>query len=260
MGRALMLLVLIGSAGLAAPSVAESPKALTNNDVVQMVQAGLPESTILLSVENAPAAYSTDPADLIALKTAGVTPSVLDAMLKKARESAPPPAVTTADKSSTAESVGIALPLDLGSAEKAKYQACADEINARRRADGIPEIRLIDGEEAVAARESKAKRKLGLGLLKAVGSTVGMVAPIPGMGAIGAAGSAASLGATAVDASDTVREAGGLGGKNYERLAMAQQELMLCISEQNAEKMRAQAMENTAKMMEQAQSQQPNGQ
>ena len=63
------------------PCSADAAKALTNADVVQMVKAGLSESTILLSIKNAPAEFKTAPADLIALKKAGVSEPVMDAML-----------------------------------------------------------------------------------------------------------------------------------------------------------------------------------
>jgi hypothetical protein len=79
------LIVTIVLAVLAAPvtCLAEAAKALTNQDVVQMVKAGLPESTILLSIKNTPTDFKTAPTDLIALKKAGVSQAVLDAMLVK---------------------------------------------------------------------------------------------------------------------------------------------------------------------------------
>jgi len=61
---------------------AEAGKPLTNQDVIDMVAAGLPESTILLSIKQSPASFSTSPQDLIALKKAGVSPVIMDAMMK----------------------------------------------------------------------------------------------------------------------------------------------------------------------------------
>jgi hypothetical protein len=55
-----------------------------------MVKAGLPESTILLSIKNTPANFKTTPTDLIALKKAGVSQAVLDAMLTHGGGSAAP--------------------------------------------------------------------------------------------------------------------------------------------------------------------------
>ena len=65
------------------PCSADAAKALTNADVVQMVKAGLPDSTILLSIQGAPAEFKTAPSDLIALKNAGVPQPVMDAMLTR---------------------------------------------------------------------------------------------------------------------------------------------------------------------------------
>lgn len=75
--------------GVSLAGSADATKPLTNADVVQMVKAGLPESTILLSIQNSPADFSTAPADLIALKKAGVTQPVLDAMLTQGAGAAP---------------------------------------------------------------------------------------------------------------------------------------------------------------------------
>ena len=61
---------------------AESGKPLTNQDVIDMVSAGLPENTILLSIKQSSAKFATSPQDLIALKKAGVSPAVMDAMMK----------------------------------------------------------------------------------------------------------------------------------------------------------------------------------
>lgn len=84
--RLLLALVI----GIAMAGLAYATQPLTNNDVVQMVKAGLPESTILLSVQNSPANFSTAPADLIALKKAGVSQPVLDAIVSKGSGAATP--------------------------------------------------------------------------------------------------------------------------------------------------------------------------
>ncbi len=72
-----------------------SAQALTNADVIAMVKAGLPESTLLLSIKNNPSKFSTAPADLIDLQKKGVPPKVLDAMMEAqsrvASASAPAP-------------------------------------------------------------------------------------------------------------------------------------------------------------------------
>lgn len=78
---ALIALVLATCLAISTHCVAEEAKPLTNQDVVAMVKAGLPESTILLSIKNSQTDFTRAPADLIALKEAGVSQPVLDAML-----------------------------------------------------------------------------------------------------------------------------------------------------------------------------------
>jgi len=81
MRTALISVVLVSCLVLSGPYQAEAAKALTNQDVVQMVNAGLPESMSLLSIRPSAASYSTSPQDLIALKKAGVKRPVRDALL-----------------------------------------------------------------------------------------------------------------------------------------------------------------------------------
>lgn len=60
--------------------------ALTNGDVVKMIQAGVGNAVVAKAIETAPAtAFDTSPDGLIALKTAGVPDAVLTAMIGRAR-------------------------------------------------------------------------------------------------------------------------------------------------------------------------------
>jgi hypothetical protein len=56
-------------------------KPLTNSDIVAMLKAGLPESTIVLAIQNSPSDFDKSPQALIALKSAGGTQKIMDAML-----------------------------------------------------------------------------------------------------------------------------------------------------------------------------------
>lgn len=71
---------------------AQETKPLTNADVVAMVKAGLPESTVVLAIQKGPVNFDTSPQALIQLKNQGVGPKVLDAMLQPAGAGAPAPA------------------------------------------------------------------------------------------------------------------------------------------------------------------------
>jgi len=57
-------------------------KPLTNSDVIEMLKAGLPESTILLSIEQTPSNFDTSTKSLIELKQQGATAKILDALIQ----------------------------------------------------------------------------------------------------------------------------------------------------------------------------------
>ncbi len=56
---------------------------MTNDSVIKMAKAGLSESIIISSIDSHPGAYKTNPDDLIALKSAGVSDKVIAEMMAK---------------------------------------------------------------------------------------------------------------------------------------------------------------------------------
>jgi len=79
-----VFIALVISALLACTLVrAQQPevKPLTNADVVAMVKAGLPESTIVLTIQRSPSRFNVSPEALIELKNQSVTQKIMDAML-----------------------------------------------------------------------------------------------------------------------------------------------------------------------------------
>lgn len=60
---------------------AEVARTLTNADIVEMVEAGLPDAVIVARIENAAADFSLQTADLKALSDAGVSETVVVAMI-----------------------------------------------------------------------------------------------------------------------------------------------------------------------------------
>jgi hypothetical protein len=86
------LLALVVTTGLLAQS---AKKPLTNTDVLDMVHAGLADSTIVLAIKNSETNFDTSPQALIALKKSGVTQSVMDAMLGAGRIAPSPVPVST---------------------------------------------------------------------------------------------------------------------------------------------------------------------
>jgi hypothetical protein len=84
------------------PGRTSQPARLTNVDVIRLVKAGVPESTIVSSVQSSPTNFDLSPDALIALQRAGVSPNILQAMM--ARGSAPPSGTAAAGGSQGATS------------------------------------------------------------------------------------------------------------------------------------------------------------
>jgi hypothetical protein len=59
-------------------------KPLTNDDIIEMVRAGVPQSTIITSVLYKPLKFDVSPEGIIALNMAGVSEAVLDQMIRAA--------------------------------------------------------------------------------------------------------------------------------------------------------------------------------
>ena len=87
-------------------SRAQQPaKALTNSDIIKMTKSGLAESTILAVMQAGPANFDVSPDALIAMKNAGVTQNVINAVVaaatNKPNSSATPPAAAPAGETPT---------------------------------------------------------------------------------------------------------------------------------------------------------------
>ena len=80
----------------------QDKRPLTNQDVIKMVKAELPESTIILVIQKSPNKFDTSPDALITLNEAGATQKILNAILQEQNsqrgvvEDAPPTISTTA--------------------------------------------------------------------------------------------------------------------------------------------------------------------
>ncbi len=68
----------------------QSPKVLTNADVINMVKGGVPESVILSSIQSDPNNFDLSPNALIRLHRLGVPKRVLDAMMAAGAKAASP--------------------------------------------------------------------------------------------------------------------------------------------------------------------------
>jgi len=75
---------------LVAALIASAQQALNNDAIVKMVKAGLGEDLIVSTIRTQPGNYDVDPDHLIALKSAGVSEKVLNAMVEKKSATAAP--------------------------------------------------------------------------------------------------------------------------------------------------------------------------
>ena len=64
---------------------------LHNSDVVKLVKATLPESTIIMTIQASRTAFDVSPDALIRLKNSGVPVKVMEAMVQATNRSAPTP-------------------------------------------------------------------------------------------------------------------------------------------------------------------------
>lgn len=59
----------------------ENRRVLSNSDVMNMAKSGMSDRTIVLAIQQTPTKFDTTPEALIALKKAGISDEVLNAML-----------------------------------------------------------------------------------------------------------------------------------------------------------------------------------
>ena len=82
MKRAMPLLPFLFLAFAAFAQTGKQP--LTNADVIEMSRAGVPESTIILAIQNTPVKFDVSAEGILALHAAGITEPVLNQMLRAA--------------------------------------------------------------------------------------------------------------------------------------------------------------------------------
>ncbi len=78
-------------AGIFSATAQSVKQPLTNADIISMLEAQLPESTIVLSIQNSGGNFDTSPQSLILLKNKGATARILDAMLNSGKSTSTQP-------------------------------------------------------------------------------------------------------------------------------------------------------------------------
>jgi hypothetical protein len=141
-GSCLIALVLAGGTLVAQTAHKSTSKpapkpAMTNDDVIKMVQSKLPESVVISSIQSQKSTFHTSANDLIKLQNAGVTEAEMNAMLAASagRSQNPSPALAAAgapDPVSAAETATPAAPVPEG--------APAPATKSR-----LPQVALLSG-------------------------------------------------------------------------------------------------------------------
>lgn len=125
-------------------------KNLTNADVLEMVKAGLPESTIVLAIQQGPSAFDTSPSALIALKNQGISPRILDAMIQ----------------------AGSAVGSDVQASTPAKEQGNNNNplstLPVSAEAGNAGDVLMLDGEKRIQMTRSQLGMRSGGSLKQAV--------------------------------------------------------------------------------------------
>ena len=82
MMRVVLVLVLVAAVGLSLPGATSlAQEVLTNDSVVQMIKAGLPEAVVIAKIKSTATKFDLKTDSLVSLKKAGVSDKVLEAMV-----------------------------------------------------------------------------------------------------------------------------------------------------------------------------------
>lgn len=82
MMRVVLTLILVGTLGLSLPGATSiAQEVLTNDSVIQMVKAGLPEAVVIAKIKSTATKFDLKTDSLVSLKKAGITDKVLEAMV-----------------------------------------------------------------------------------------------------------------------------------------------------------------------------------
>ncbi|HEY7435905.1 MAG TPA: hypothetical protein VIE41_12270, partial [Methylomirabilota bacterium] len=91
MMRVVLVLVLVAALGLSLPGATSlAQEVLTNESVIQMVKAGLPEAVVIAKIKGTATKFDLKTDSLVGLKKAGVSDKVLEAMVAAGSTSASP--------------------------------------------------------------------------------------------------------------------------------------------------------------------------
>ena len=160
LGAALVLAVFMLGAGVP-PAVAQ--EVLTNDSVISMVKGGLGEAVVLARIRSSPANFDTTTNSLLALKKAGVSDKVIEAMVSAPRSgaaaaAAPAPAPAPAappSGSAPAPSVSAGARTSAGGAAATLPRDSIYHLNGAKYTELQPQVIEIEMNMAFFSQKSE---------------------------------------------------------------------------------------------------------
>ena len=152
----LLILLLAAPSSVAAQAAGTDQQGLTNESILKMLRGGLGEEVILTSVEHQPGKYSLGVDEMIALRDAGVSDKVIQAMLRKA--AAPPPPAAAPLVLADGTLVNLRLRKSLSSATAAQGQTVELEVTRELKVGDVVVAPVGAIAEGVVSEARTAKR------------------------------------------------------------------------------------------------------
>src|SRR5713226_2048330 len=163
--RTPILLTFLLAACLAVPSLAQTQKALTNADIINMTKQGFEPPLIIKAIESGPTDFDVSAQALVDLKNAGVQQSVMEAMLsaQAKKPSSTVEAVHSAAPAADAAATDLTKPLCNATGACLLRESTevplkfASELNSKTAHEGDPVEFLLDSDLKVADSTVVAK-------------------------------------------------------------------------------------------------------
>jgi hypothetical protein len=152
------VLVLAGFLMVGGTSSAVAQEVLTNDSVISMVKGGLGEAVVLARIRSSPANFDTSTNSLLALKKAGVSDKVIEAMVSAPRSgaaaAAPTPAAPSAAASAPSPSVSAAARNSAGGPAATLPRDSIFHLNGANYVEMQPQVVEIEVSNAVFSSKS----------------------------------------------------------------------------------------------------------
>lgn len=137
--------VLLGGGLLCTAMMAQqSPKPLTNADVVKMIKGGVPQSVVVGSIKSNPSNFDLSPDALVRLHRLGVPEKVLDAMMAAAAQQ--PPATAPAAQTPVEAPVAAPAPAEVPAASAPSAPEAPAPASAPAAPTGLPAVTFLQGD------------------------------------------------------------------------------------------------------------------